>query len=145
MKPLAFAAALTLIAAPVLAASSTVQVSQAWSRPAAQGGNGAGYAVISNKGPAADTLIAIITPVAARAEIHESMIMGGQAMMHARPGGFKIPAGSTVALKPGGWHIMLTGLKQPLRAGDHYPATLTFKKAGKVTVQFSVQATAPAG
>lgn len=145
MKSFVFAAALTLIAAPVLAASSTVQVSQAWSRPAPQGGNGAGYAVISNKGPAADTLIAVTTPVAARAEIHESMIMGGQAMMHPRPGGFKIPAGSTVALKPGGWHIMLMGLKQPLRAGDHYPATLTFKKAGKVTIQFSVQTTAPAG
>ena len=145
MKRLAFAAALTLIAAPVLAASSTVQVTQAWSRPAPQGGNGAGYAVISNTGPAADTLIAVATPVAGRAEIHESMIMGGQAMMHPRPGGLPVPAGATVALKPGGWHIMLMGLKQPLKAGDHYPATLTFKKAGKVTVQFSVQATAPAG
>lgn len=145
MKSLAFAAALTLIAAPVLAASSTVQVSQAWSRPAPQGGNGAGYAVIRNIGPAADTLIAVATPVAGRAEIHESMIMNGQAMMHPRPGGLPVPAGATVALKPGGWHIMLMGLKQPLKAGDHYPATLTFKKAGKVTVQFSVQATAPAG
>ena len=143
MKPLAFAAALTLIAAPVLAASAP-QVSQAWSRPAPQGGNGAGYAMITSAGPA-DTLVAVATPVAARAEIHESMIMNGQAMMHPRPGGLKIPAGSTVALKPGGWHIMLMGLKQPLRAGDHYPATLTFKKAGKVTVQFSVQTTAPAG
>ena len=144
MKPLAFAAALTLIAAPVLAASSTVQVSQAWSRPAPQGGNGAGFAVISNSGPTADTLISVVSPVAARIEIHESMVMGGQAMMHPRPGGLPVPAGATVALKPGGWHMMLMGLKQPLRAGDHYPATLTFKKAGKVTVQFSVQTTAPA-
>lgn len=144
MKPLAFAAALTLIAAPVLAASSTVQVSQAWSRPAPQGGNGAGFAVISNSGPAADTLISVVSPVAARIEIHESMVMGGQAMMHPRPGGLPVSAGATVALKPGGWHMMLMGLKQPLRAGDHYPATLTFKKAGKVTVQFSVQTTAPA-
>ena len=144
MKPLAFAAALVLIAAPALAASSTIQVSQAWSRPAAQGGNGAGYALITNKGPAADTLIAVSSPVAARIELHESMIMGGQAMMHPRPGGLPVPAGATVALKPGGWHMMLMGLKQPLKAGDHYPATLTFKKAGKVTVQFSVQTTAPA-
>lgn len=145
MKPFVFAAALTLIAAPVLAAASSVQVSQAWSRPAPQGGNGAGYAVISNAGPAGDTLIAVSSPVAARAEIHESMIMSGQAMMHPRPGGLPVPAGATVALKPGGWHIMLMGLKQPLKAGDHYPATLTFKKAGKMTVQFSVQTTAPAG
>lgn len=144
MKPFVFAAALTLIAAPVLAAASSVQVSQAWSRPAPQGGNGAGYAVITSAGPA-DTLIAVSTPVAGRAEIHESMIMGGQAMMHPRPGGLPVPAGATVVLKPGGWHIMLMGLKQPLKAGDHYPATLTFRKAGQVTVQFSVQATAPAG
>ncbi len=144
MKPLVFAAAVALIAAPVLAASAP-QVSQAWSRPAPQGGNGAGYAVITNTGPAADTLIAVSSPVAARVEIHETMVMNGQAMMHPRPGGLDVPAGSTVALKPGGWHIMLMGLKQPLKAGDHYPATLTFKKAGKVTVQFSVQSTAPAG
>ncbi|MFA7263572.1 MAG: copper chaperone PCu(A)C [Caulobacter sp.] len=144
MKPFVLAAALTLLAAPVLAASSTVEVNQAWSRPAPHGGNGAGYALITNTGPAADTLIAASSPVAARIEIHESMVMGGQAMMHARPGGLAVPAGATVALKPGGWHMMLMGLKQPLKAGDHYPATLTFKKAGKVTVQFSVQATAPA-
>lgn len=144
MKPLAIAAALALLVAPVLAASSTVEVSQAWSRPAPQGGNGAGYAVITNHGTVADTLVAASSPVAARIEIHESMVMGGQAMMHPRPGGLPVPAGATVALKPGGWHMMLMGLKQPLKAGDHYPATLTFKKAGKVTVQFSVQPTAPA-
>lgn len=144
MRFLAFAAALTLLAAPVLAASSTIEVSRAWSRPAPRGGNGAGYAVITNHGTTADTLVAASSPVAARIEIHESMIMGGQAMMHPRPGGLPVPAGATVALKPGGWHMMLMGLKQPLKAGDHYPATLTFKKAGKVTVQFSVQPTAPA-
>lgn len=144
MKSFAIAAALTLLAAPVLAASSTVEVAQAWSRPAPQGGNGAGYAVITNRGTTADTLVAASSPVATRIEIHESMIMGGQAMMHPRPGGLAVPAGATVALKPGGWHMMLMGLKQPLKAGDHYPATLTFKKAGKVTVQFSVQPTAPA-
>jgi len=145
MKRLLLAAALLLLATPVLAASATIQVSKAWARPAAQGGNGAGYAAITNTGPAADTLIAVSSPVAARVEIHGTMVMNGQAMMHPRPGGLPIPAGSTVALKPGGWHIMLMGLKQPLKAGDHYPATLTFKKAGKVTVQFSVQSTAPAG
>lgn len=144
MKSFVFAAALTLLAAPVLAASSTVEVSQAWSRPAPQGGNGAGYAVISNRGTTADTLVAASSPVAARIEIHESMVMGGQAMMHPRPGGLPVPAGATVALKPGGWHMMLMGLKQPLKAGDRFPATLTFRKAGKVTVQFSVQTTAPA-
>lgn len=143
MKPLAFVAALTLFAVPALAASSAIEVSQAWSRPAPLGGNGAGFAVITNRGATADTLVEVSSPVAARVQIHESMIMGGQAMMHARPGGLPVPAGATVALKPGGWHIMLMGLKQPLKAGDSYPATLTFRKAGKMTVRFSVQAAAP--
>jgi len=113
-------------------------------RPAPKGGNGAGSAGFTNRGTTADTLIAASSPVAARIEIHESMVMGGQAMMQPRRGRRPAPAGATGALNPGGWHMMRMGLKQPLKAGDHYPATLTFKKAGKVTVQFSVQPTAPA-
>lgn len=145
MKPFAIAAALVLLATPVLAASSTLQISRTWARPAPQGGNGAGYAVIANRGPAADTLIAAASPVADRIEIHESMVMGGQAMMHPRPGGLAIPAGGTAELKPGGFHLMMMGLKRPLKTGEHFPATLTFKKAGKVAVDFVVQPTPPAG
>lgn len=144
MKPLAFAAALLLAASPVLAASSTVQVSKAWARPAPQGGNGAGYAVLTNSGPTADKLTAASSPVATRIEIHESMVMNGQAMMHPRPGGLAVPAGGTAALRPGGFHLMLMGLKQPLKTGERFPVTLTFKKAGKQTVDFVVQPTPPA-
>jgi copper(I)-binding protein len=144
MKPLAIAAALILIAVPALAASAPIQVTRAWSRPAAQGGNGAGYAVITNRGGEADKLAAVSSPVAQRVELHESMIMNGQAMMHAHPGGLAIPAGGVATLKPGGWHMMLIGLKRPLKAGERFPATLTFAKAGKVQVEFTVRTTAPA-
>lgn len=145
MKRLALAATLILLTTPVLAASATIQVGKAWARPAAQGGNGAGYAVISNSGSEADKLTTVASPVAARVEIHETMVMNGQAMMHPRPGGLAIPAGGAASLKPGGLHLMMMGLKRPLKAGEHFPMVLTFRKAGKLTVDFVVQPMPPAG
>lgn len=145
MKRLAFAATVVLLATPVLASSATIQVNKAWARPAAQGGNGAGYAVISNAGPTADKLTAAASPVAARIEIHETMVMNGQAMMHPHPGGLAIPAGGAASLKPGGVHMMMMGLKRPLKTGEHFPMVLTFQKAGKLTVDFVVQPMPPAG
>lgn len=145
MKRFALATALVLLAMPALAASATIQVSKAWARPAAQGGNGAGYAVITNSGPGADKLTAAASPVAARVEIHETMVMNGQAMMHHRPGGLAIPAGGAASLKPGGLHLMMMGLKRPLKTGEHFPMVLTFQKAGKMTVDFVVQPMPPAG
>ena len=145
MKRLFIAAALVLLTTPVLASSAAIQVSKAWARPAAQGGNGAGYAVISNSGPKADKLTAAASPVAASIKIHESMIMNGQAMMHPRPGGLAIPPGGTASLKPGGFHLMMMGLKRPLKAGEHFPMVLTFQKAGKVSVDFVVQPMPPTG
>ncbi|MDP1738576.1 MAG: copper chaperone PCu(A)C [Caulobacter sp.] len=146
MKRLVLALALALLVTPAVyaaAATAGITVSDAWSRPAAQGGNGAGYATLANRAAKADTLVAASSPVAQRIEIHESMIMGGQAMMHPRPGGLAIPANGAASLKPGGWHLMLMGLKQPLKAGETFPVTLTFKKAGKVEVVFTVRTTAP--
>lgn len=122
-----------------------LSITKVWSRPAAQGGNGAGFLTVTNSGKAADKLVSVSSPVAARIEIHESMVMSGQAMMHPRPGGLAVPAGGKAELKPGGWHLMLIGLKKPLKAGETFPATLTFQKAGKVPVQFTVQTKAPAG
>jgi copper(I)-binding protein len=55
----------------------------------------------------------------------------------------ELPAGKTVELKPGGLHIMLVGLKAPLKAGDRFPMKLTFAKAGEVTVDVMVQAAGP--
>ncbi|HRD46056.1 MAG TPA: copper chaperone PCu(A)C, partial [Caulobacter sp.] len=125
-------------------AAGAVSVTDAWSRPGAQGGNGAGFLTIANNGAAADRLVSAASPVAGRVEIHESMIMDGKAMMHPRPGGATLPAGAKVVFKPGGWHLMFIGLKQPLKAGETFPVTLTFQKAGKVTVDFAVRAGAPA-
>lgn len=130
----------------VAAAPAGVSVTNAWSRPAAQGGNGAGFLTIANGGKAADRLVSATSPVAGRIEMHESMMMNGVAMMHPRPGGAAVPAGGKLEFKPGGWHLMLIGLKKPLKAGETVPVTLTFQKAGKVQVGLVVRggAAAPA-
>lgn len=139
--------AAALFAAGAAQAAVTVvglSVTDAWSRPAAQGGNGAGFLTIANTGKSADRLVSVSSPIAARVEMHESMVMDGKAMMHPRPGGAALPPGGKVEFKPGGWHLMLIGLKKPLKAGETFPATLTFQKGGKVTVNFTVRGSAPA-
>ncbi len=138
------AAALTGAAQAHGFTAGVLKISYPWSRPAALGGNGAGFLTVTNPGKTADVLIAAASPVAQRVEIHESMVMGGKAMMHPRPGGMPVPAGGKAEMKPGSWHLMFIGLKQPLKAGDRFPATLTFRKAGKVQVEFVVQAMPPA-
>ena len=143
---LAFAAALA-VCAPALAHSykaGDLAIDHPWSRPAGAGMNGAGYLKVTNAGKAADVLLAVETPVAARAEIHRGSSVGGVMRMTKLSRGLVVPAGATVVLAPGGNHLMLLKLKRPLKIGDKVPATLVFKRAGRVKVSFSVQA-APAG
>jgi copper(I)-binding protein len=98
------------------------------------GGMGAVYLLIQNPGGEADRLLAVSTPAAAVAEIHESLEEDGMMRMVAHPDGFEVPAGSSVELAPGGKHIML------LKASAEGSMTLTlhFEKAGEVTVEAKV-------
>lgn len=143
-RTLILAAAASLLATASFAAKAgAIDISGAWSRPAPQGGNGVGYVVLANGGKA-DRLVSASTPVAGRVEMHESMVMSGKAMMHPRPRGIELPAGKTVALKPESFHLMMIGLKKPLKVGETVPVTLKFEKAGSVTVSFDVRAAGPA-
>jgi periplasmic copper chaperone A len=143
-RTLILAAAATLMATAAYAAKAgAIDISGAWSRPAPQGGNGVGYVVLANGGKA-DRLVSASTPVAGRVEMHESMVMSGKAMMHPRPRGIALPAGKTVALKPESFHLMMIGLKKPLKVGETVPVTLKFEKSGSVTVPFAVRAAGPA-
>jgi copper(I)-binding protein len=146
MRPTLYAPALLIVsalavAAPLaaIAAASDLKISHPWSRPAAAGGNGAGYLSITNTGKAADRLMGATTPVAQRVDMHRSMEMNGMAMMHPVEGGLAIAPGATAEFAPGGYHLMLVGLKQPLTVGASFPVTLKFQKAGAVTVQFTVE------
>ena len=114
-----------------------------WARPALAGRNGAGYLSIANAGKAADTLTGAASPAAAKVTLHEMRMTG--AVMSMRPvASLPIPAGGHVALAPGGYHLMLEGLKRELKAGQRVPVTLTFARAGKVAVELEVRAPAPA-
>ncbi|HEY6135169.1 MAG TPA: copper chaperone PCu(A)C [Rubrivivax sp.] len=77
-------------------------------------------------------LVSVVSPVAGMAEIHEMSMDGNVMKMRALPGGLDLPAGKLVELKPGGYHVMLMGLKQPLKDGDTVPVTLVVEgKDGK--------------
>lgn len=106
---------------------------------------GGGYLSITNTGGEIDRLVSAASPVAGTTQIHEMKMEGDLMKMNELPEGVEIPAGATVALKPGGLHIMLMQLKQPLVEGTRIPLTLTFEKAGSVEVELSVESPAAKG
>jgi periplasmic copper chaperone A len=126
----------------------TIEISSPWARATPKGATVAGaYMKISNKGSAPDRLVGGSTPVAGSFEVHSMAMEQGVAKMRQVQGGLEIKPGETVELKPGSFHVMLVGLKQPLAKGQKLKATLEFEKAGKVDVEYAVEAlgaTAPA-
>lgn len=100
---------------------------------------GGAYLSIENSGKDIDRLIAVASPIAGSVEIH-TMSMDGNVMKMREVSAIEIKPSDKVVMEPGdGYHLMLTGLKQPLKAGDKFPLTLTFEKAGKVDVSVAVQ------
>ena len=133
----AFAAAL-LAAAPAAAQKPTLTVGEAWSRPAAAGTTGAGFFTVTNSGKAADALVAAESPLAQKVEIHRSSLAGG-VMRMSRLDRVPVPgSGGQVTFAPGGYHLMLIGLKKPLAPGDTVPVTLTFASGAKPRVALKV-------
>ncbi len=95
------------------------------------------YVEISNKGTTDDALVGIATPAAGMPMLHETVVTDGVASMpHATS--IPVPAGQAVKLAPGGYHGMLMGLSAALKAGDRFPMTLTFERAGEVTINVDV-------
>jgi copper(I)-binding protein len=127
----------SLLGALALAQGPGIAVEQAWSRATAQGAStGAVYLTLKNGGPA-DRLVAASAPVAERVELHSMAMEGGVMRMRALSV-IEVPAQGTVELKPGGLHLMLVGLKQPLREGERYELTLKFEKTGIVRVPVTI-------
>jgi copper(I)-binding protein len=128
-----------LIAMPFTAFAdpAPIQLDHVWSRAAIVGHEGAVYLTITDTG-APDTLTNVATPVAATAELHRSFDDNGVMKMRQVPA-LPIEPGKPVTLAPGGYHIMLMGLKQTLKEGDSFPVTLSFAKAGPVTATATVQ------
>lgn len=110
-----------------------------WTR-ATTGKVGAGYTTIVNTGTNADQLVSASSPAVDKVEIHSMTMDGGVMKMRPLPDGIAIPAGGTSKLAPGGYHLMLLGLKAPLVEGKLVPLTLNFAKAGPVKVELKVEA-----
>jgi copper(I)-binding protein len=160
----------TLLVVAVLATAcssgggASIKVTDPWARAsAATAAAGAAYMSIQNTGSAADALLGASSPAASTVEVHQTVVLGsptpsasGDAGMGSpMPGAsvgtggmmgmqpvarLEIPAGGTVELKPGSYHIMITGLTQPLKAGSTVEVTLTFEKAAPITVKAEVRA-----
>lgn len=136
--------ALLVTASPVLADNhmhpriGDLTISHIWSRatpPTAK--SGVAYLHIENKGNTDDALVSVSSPTADNTMVHETTMEGGvMKMSHVMA--LKIPAGQTVELKPSGLHVMLMGLKSPLKATESYKLTLTFEKAGEITIDVPV-------
>jgi hypothetical protein len=99
-----------------------------------------GFLKIVNHGATPDRLLAIAVDFAKTTQIHDMKMDGTTMQMMELKNGLEIPAGATVELKPKATHIMFMSVTQPLAAGQMVPGELTFEKAGKVKVEFVVQA-----
>ena len=118
----------------------SLKISAPWARATPKGASvGGGYMKITNTGTTADRLVGGSTGIANQFEIHEMSMDNGVMKMRPVANGLEIEPGQTVTLAPGGYHVMLMGLKDQLKQGDHFKATLEFAKAGKVDVDFMVE------
>ena len=121
--------------------AGAVHADQAWARATApQQKVGGAYVTLTS--PADDRLLGVSSPVAGRAEVHEMRMDGNVMRMREVMDGLALPAGKVVALAPGGYHIMLMDLKQPLVAGQVVPMQLRFRTAPPLDLQVQV---APVG
>lgn len=117
-----------------------LHIDHPWSRetPAAARVAG-GFLVIHNSG-GADRLVSVSSDISDRSEIHEMAVRDGVMTMRPLADGLEIPAGGTVELAPGGYHLMFIGLTRQPRQGESFTAELVFEKAGTVAVEFTVEA-----
>jgi copper(I)-binding protein len=143
------AAAFALAALPLTAAGAqaadydvgSIHIAQPWARATPKGASSAaGYLTVTNNGSAPDRLTCVGTDAAAQCQIHTMNMENGVMKMRPVEGGLEIKPGETVALKPGGDHMMFVKLKHPLETGKTVEATLQFEKAGTVKIEFPVAA-----
>lgn len=144
MKSVASAALATLLLATAGTAyaadfkAGDIVVQDPWARASAIAGrNGAAYMMLSNNGNADDQLVSASASIAGKTELHTHIVEGN--VMKMRPvAGIEVAPGSPTELKPGGLHVMLLDLKQPLKEGENFTLSLTFSKAGKVDVPVKI-------
>lgn len=116
----------------------SITIEHPWSRATVAGiPNGAAYFVLKNDGTVEDRLLSASSPVANKVELH-THLKDGEIMRMRQVDDIAVPAGGSAALEPGGLHVMMMGLKEPLAQDSSFPLTLVFDKAGSVTVDVTV-------
>lgn len=123
-------------------AATGISISNAWARPALQDGNGAVYFLLQNHSVAADELTGVSSEAAGALEIHEST-MEGDVMQMRQVSSVPIRGKESIEFGPGGYHVMLVGLKQELKTGDEIQITLHFKDHEDLLLSVPVQEMAP--
>ncbi len=138
------AAGLLCLAFPALAQGPSVTVQNAWARATTpQQKVGGVFLTLIDNGPA-DRLVSATSPIGDMVELHQTVNDGG--VMKMLPvETLDLPQGTKVELKPGGYHLMVMGLKHGLVAGSSFPVTLTFEKSAPVTVTVTVGTAGAAG
>lgn len=139
-----------------IARGGSIVIYDAWSRPtlasagehtthggsddAARSGQGAVYLLIRNTGDQPERLLSASAARSERVSLHETRVTNGIAEMLSLPEGLDIPPGTTVALQPGGLHLMLENVREPLKAQERYTLTLVFKSGVSLDVPVLVRA-----
>jgi len=119
----------------------SLEIGHPWSRATPKGATVAGgYLKITNTGSTPDKLIGGTAEFAGKFEIHEMRMANNVMQMRPVAGGIEIKPNQTVELKPGSYHLMFMGLKEPLEQGKRVKGTLVFEKAGTVDVEYTVEA-----
>jgi hypothetical protein len=130
-----------LSCSPTPSGPARIVVADAWTKATPAGAAvGAGYMTIRNEGGAAARLVGGEASVAERVEVHTMAMEGGVMSMRPVEGGLEVPPGGEVALKPGGLHLMLVGLKQPFAEGESVSVTLIFEGGMRVETTLAVRA-----
>ena len=135
-KSILLGAALSLSALPAFA---DIVIEDAYARSSSPAARvGAAFMVIHNTGDEADRLIDAATDAAAKVELHTHIMNNGIAKMVHVPEGFPVDAHSDLLLQRGGYHVMMMGLTAPFVQGEMVTLTLTFEKAGEMTIMVPI-------
>ena len=126
-------------ASPVLSQAG-IEIYEPYAHAAGVGETSAAYMRVKNTGSETDTLLSATCEQAMMVEVMESMMMEGDVMSMGDVPGIDLPAGRSVELKPGSYHIMLMDMKQELIADSTISLTLEFEKAGKIVLEVPVLA-----
>lgn len=126
--------------------TSGLAISRAWARTGAAGSlEAGGFMTIANTGAEADRLAAARSAIAREVQIQGIKVVGSQTRMRRLDNGLGLPAGTTIELRPHGYHLLLQGLERALVPGEKVPVTLGFERAGSREIELMVKAYGPVG